>query len=74
MILKINYSCTDMKTLNLHSEGQTNYLELLKRNFTELIKKIKNDKTLSKEEKQERIKSLKEEHNSKKKDFLKKLF
>lgn len=63
-----------MKTLNLHSEGQTNYLELLKRNFTELIKKIKNDKTLSKEEKQERIKSLKEEYNSKKKDFLKKLF
>lgn len=63
-----------MRRQYLHSEGQTNYLELLKRNFTELIKKIKKDKALSKEEKQERIKSLKEEHNSKKKDFLKKLF
>lgn len=63
-----------MKTQNLHSEGETDYLEILKRNFEELVKKIKNDNTLSKEEKEEKINNIKKEHNQNKKQIFKKLF
>ena len=63
-----------MKTQNLHSEGETDYLEILKRNFEELVKKIKNDNTLSKEEKEEKMNNIKKGHNQNKKQIFKKLF
>lgn len=63
-----------MKTQNLHSEGEADYLDILKRNFEELVKKIKKDTTLSKEEKKEKISNLKKEHNQSKKQVFKKLF
>ena len=63
-----------MKTQNLHSEGETDYLEILKRDFEKLVKKIKKDTTLSKEEKEEKINNVKKEHNQNKKQVFKKLF
>lgn len=63
-----------MKTLNLHTQGETYYLEILKREFKALMQKIKKDTTLSKEEKQEKIDKLTKEHIDKKKQILKKLF
>jgi len=63
-----------MKTQNLHSEGEADYLDILKRNFEELVKKIKKDTALSKEKKKEKINELKKEHNQDKKQVLKKLF
>jgi len=36
-----------MKTLNLHTQGETDYLEILKREFKALMQKIKKDTTLS---------------------------
>lgn len=63
-----------MKTLNLHTQGETYYLEILKRELKSLVQKIKKDTTLSKEEKQEKIDTLKKEHTDKKKQILKKLF
>jgi len=43
-----------MKTQNLHSEGKADYLDILKRNFEELVKKRKKDTALSKEEKKKK--------------------
>lgn len=63
-----------MKTQNLHSEGKADYLYILKRNFEKLVKKIKKDTILSKEEKKEKINELKKEHNQSKKQVFKKLF
>lgn len=63
-----------MKALNLHTQGETDYLEILKREFKALMQKIKKDTTLSKEEKQEKIDKLTKEHIDKKKQILKKLF
>lgn len=36
-----------MKALNLHTQGETYYLEILKRKFKSLVQKIKKDTTLS---------------------------
>lgn len=63
-----------MKTQNLHSEGETDYLEILKRNFEEFVKKIKKDTTLSKEEKEEKIDNAEKEYKHNKKQIFKKLF
>lgn len=63
-----------MKTLNLHTQGETDYLEILKRELKAFVQKIKKDATLSKDEKQEKISTLKKEHTNKKKQILKKLF
>ena len=63
-----------MKALNLHTQGETDYLAILKQEFKSLVQKIKKDTTLSKEEKQEKIDKLKKEHIDKKKQILKKLF
>lgn len=63
-----------MKTQNLHSEGETDYLEILKRNFEDLVKRIKKNNTLSKEEKEEKINNVKREYNHSKKQIFKKLF
>lgn len=63
-----------MKTLNLHTQGETDYLEILKKELKSLVQKIRKDTTLSKEEKQEKIDTLKKEHSDKKKQIPKKLF
>lgn len=61
-----------MEKQSLHSEGEADYLKVLRYNFEELIKKLKKDNVLSKEEKEKKIKTAKEEYeiNTKSKQRL----
>jgi len=56
-----------METQNLHSEGENDYLEILKKNLGNLVKKIKNDTTLSKKEREGKIKQTIKEYKYTKK-------
>ncbi|ESU21689.1 hypothetical protein FCR2A7T_01440 [Flavobacterium cauense R2A-7] len=63
-----------MENLKLHSEGQSDFLQELKKQFDKIVLEIKNKEGLSNEEKHKEIKQVTADFEKAKREALKNLF
>ena len=63
-----------MENLKLHSDGENDFLQELKKQFDKIVSEIKNKESLSNEGKHEEIKQVTADFEKAKREALKNLF